>query len=293
MACATPGMPFRRLQRRLQLGERLRGLLPQDEVGVPDVDSVCRFCWQGPDVQDGGELLAPCRCSGSVKFVHRRCLGAWQRTQRSQGAFRKSYRCDICRERYRIPRAAFSGLKLPFGRLPTVEETKELVFSFIGSPLWQVVLDVWKAVVLANGLLYASTCGVMGLEKGFWLAWQSVLYYGNVMIHWGPEVLMAAAAFPVVQLPVILLTVGSGAFVGMELVGAVLVGWYAGALYGFMWGAMQVLRTTVNLSGEVAATGAGMLACGFGAVARASSTVAMNVVPFIRAVCQAIAAFAQ
>lgn len=26
------------------------------------------------------------------KYIHRRCLGNWQRTQRSQGAFRKSYR---------------------------------------------------------------------------------------------------------------------------------------------------------------------------------------------------------
>lgn len=159
--------------------------------------------------------------------------------------------------------------------------------------MWQVLLDVWKAVVLANGLLYASTFGVVGLEKGFWLAWQSVLYYCNAMVQWGPELLMAAAAFPVVQLPVLLLTVGSGALVGMELVGAVMVGWYVGAMYGFMLGAMRVLRTTVNLSGEVAASGAGTLAGGLNCVARTSSGLAKGFFPLIRTICRAIAMFVQ
>jgi len=103
---------------------------------------VCRFCWQPEDEDRGGELLAPCRCSGSVKYVHRRCLGAWQRTQRSQGALRKSYRCDICKERYRVTRAPFSGAQLPFGRLPTPEEGKELLYSVVGSPIWHVAFDV-------------------------------------------------------------------------------------------------------------------------------------------------------
>lgn len=71
-------------------------LMPPPKVvtreGDDEEDSVCRFCWQVQDSEYGGELLAPCRCAGSIKFIHRRCLGAWQRTQRSQGALRKSYK---------------------------------------------------------------------------------------------------------------------------------------------------------------------------------------------------------
>ena len=61
-------MPLRRFG-SLQLGRRLRVLLPQEEADSPDEDSVCRFCWQGSDDAEGGELLAPCRCSGSVVSV--------------------------------------------------------------------------------------------------------------------------------------------------------------------------------------------------------------------------------
>lgn len=57
------------------------------------------------------------------------------------------------------------------------------------------------------------------------------------------------------QLPVLLLTVGSGALVGMELVGSMMLGWYAGALYGFALGSMQILKTTVDFSGDILAKG--------------------------------------
>lgn len=261
-------------------------LLPQDEADPPDEDSVCRFCWQGSDDGEGGELLAPCRCSGSVKYVHRRCLGAWQRTQRSQGALRKSYRCDICRGRYRVRRAPFSGHKLPFCRLPTWDETKELLISFVDNPAWQLLLDAWKMVVLANGLMHASATGVLGLEKGFWLAWRSVEFYGKMMLQWGPELVMAGAAFPVIQLPVLLLTVGSGALVGMELVGSMMLGWYAGALYGFALGSMQILKTTVDFSGDILAKGVGHLGGVLGCTASATAHFAKGIVPLFKSIGQ-------
>lgn len=57
-------------------------------------------------------------------------------------------------------------------------------------------------VVLANGLMHASATGVLGLEKGFWLAWRSVEFYGKMMLQWGPELVMAGAAFPVIQVSI-------------------------------------------------------------------------------------------
>lgn len=138
-------MAFRCLRGRLPARQRNLNSNGYGSVVKDDEDDeefLCRFCWQPADEDRGGELLAPCRCSGSVKYIHRRCLGAWQRTQRSQGALRKSYRCDICKERYHVRRAPFSGTQLPFGRLPTAEEGKELIYSVLGSPLWQVAFDV-------------------------------------------------------------------------------------------------------------------------------------------------------
>jgi len=34
---------------------------------------VCRICIQG-HVEPGNPLISPCRCSGSIGFVHRKCL---------------------------------------------------------------------------------------------------------------------------------------------------------------------------------------------------------------------------
>lgn len=271
-------MPLRRIQARLQVPQRLRVMVQPEEGEELDENSTCRFCWMGVDEDEGGELLAPCRCAGSVKYVHRRCLGSWQRTQRTQGAFRKSYRCDICKERYRVPRAPFSGPSVPLGgRLPTVDETKELLFSLLGSPIWQVCIDVWKAIVLANGLIQASTYGVVGLDKGFWLAWRSATFYYDSMVKYGPEMLVAAAAFPIAQLPTLLLTVGGAALVGLEMIGAVVVGWYAGALYGFARGSMEILRATVNLTTDATGRGMGSILAGIGIGAKGFLGILTNV----------------
>lgn len=39
-------------------------------------DRTCRFCFDGPAA---GELLAPCRCTGTIRWVHSHCLKRWQR----------------------------------------------------------------------------------------------------------------------------------------------------------------------------------------------------------------------
>eukprot|EP00746_Dinoflagellata_sp_MGD_P022620 gnl/MRDRNA2_/MRDRNA2_152914_c0_seq1.p1 gnl/MRDRNA2_/MRDRNA2_152914_c0~~gnl/MRDRNA2_/MRDRNA2_152914_c0_seq1.p1 ORF type:complete len:239 (-),score=23.73 gnl/MRDRNA2_/MRDRNA2_152914_c0_seq1:489-1205(-) len=45
-------------------------------VGSEDAP-VCRFCLES-EVGKDEELLAPCRCSGSMRFVHRHCLDRWR-----------------------------------------------------------------------------------------------------------------------------------------------------------------------------------------------------------------------
>lgn len=48
--------------------------LAQDEV--EDEDRLCRFCFEGEEVDD---LISPCRCAGGQKYVHLSCLRMWQR----------------------------------------------------------------------------------------------------------------------------------------------------------------------------------------------------------------------
>lgn len=53
------------------------------------------------DADAGGGLLAPCRCSGSQRFVHERCLGAWMQSVVARKGVPQARRCDICRAPYR------------------------------------------------------------------------------------------------------------------------------------------------------------------------------------------------
>ncbi|XP_056611058.1 membrane associated ring-CH-type finger 4b [Triplophysa dalaica] len=53
---------------------------------------VCRICFQGPEQ---GELLSPCRCSGSVRSTHQPCLIKWI-------SERGSWNCELCYYKYQV-----------------------------------------------------------------------------------------------------------------------------------------------------------------------------------------------
>ena len=90
----------------------------------------CRFCLVGDDDDDdsrlvdatrGGatsivrdELVAPCACSGTQKWVHVGCLRRWQHVSVAHGGARRST-CAVCRRRYRVPKL----LKTPRERART------------------------------------------------------------------------------------------------------------------------------------------------------------------------------
>ncbi|XP_061082988.1 E3 ubiquitin-protein ligase MARCHF4-like [Conger conger] len=53
---------------------------------------LCRICFQGPEQ---GELLSPCRCSGSVRCTHQPCLIKWI-------SERGSWSCELCNYKYHV-----------------------------------------------------------------------------------------------------------------------------------------------------------------------------------------------
>lgn len=62
-----------------------------DEEGMP---RACRSCQEEDPESD---LIAPCRCSGSIKYVHRKCLDEWRAVSANPESFSK---CDICKQLY-------------------------------------------------------------------------------------------------------------------------------------------------------------------------------------------------
>lgn len=49
----------------------------------------CRICFAGEE--PGEPLVRPCRCSGTIAFVHRRCLAEWTKAKA-----KKKWCCEIC-----------------------------------------------------------------------------------------------------------------------------------------------------------------------------------------------------
>mmetsp|Transcript_19467 Transcript_19467/g.44271 ORF Transcript_19467/g.44271 Transcript_19467/m.44271 type:complete len:261 (-) Transcript_19467:117-899(-) len=69
---------------------------PAEAAEVPFEARVCRFCLDDALKHDD-EFLAPCRCSGSMKWVHRSCLDHW----RMEGLIPRTVtHCGTCHERF-------------------------------------------------------------------------------------------------------------------------------------------------------------------------------------------------
>src|SRR3990167_8592825 len=53
----------------------------------------CRFCLG--NINSKRSLLRPCRCTGSMKYVHKECLNAWRHTNPYN-----MKQCNICKTPY-------------------------------------------------------------------------------------------------------------------------------------------------------------------------------------------------
>jgi hypothetical protein len=58
----------------------------------------CRICFTG---EESGRLFSPCRCRGSVRWVHVRCLNNWRTMSANPRAF---YQCNQCGYEYNLER---------------------------------------------------------------------------------------------------------------------------------------------------------------------------------------------
>jgi len=64
------------------------------EVLIEDGQRECRNCHS----EGGDDLIAPCLCKGSIKWVHRTCLDEWRAVSRNPRSFSH---CDVCGFEYR------------------------------------------------------------------------------------------------------------------------------------------------------------------------------------------------
>nr|VDD42126.1 unnamed protein product [Brassica oleracea] len=72
------------------------------------VSACCRFCLMEND-GGGDELISPCMCKGTQKFVHRSCLDHWRSL--SDGGFAFS-NCTTCNAQFHLPEFVSRSLSL-------------------------------------------------------------------------------------------------------------------------------------------------------------------------------------
>mmetsp|Transcript_11704 Transcript_11704/g.17585 ORF Transcript_11704/g.17585 Transcript_11704/m.17585 type:complete len:358 (+) Transcript_11704:600-1673(+) len=73
---------------------------PREEVEI-----VCRICQATQTETPSMRMIRPCKCSGSVSFVHIDCLNTWRAT--SSTAF---LQCSICRYEYRVQQSVLAAI---------------------------------------------------------------------------------------------------------------------------------------------------------------------------------------
>lgn len=93
-----PIMPFLSGELIIQMYQTIRRPVVSAKDGEPyqpnnfDADGpMCRICRSGNEVDT--LIACPCRCTGSVGFIHIKCLRRWIR-------FRGTKTCEICRNEY-------------------------------------------------------------------------------------------------------------------------------------------------------------------------------------------------
>ncbi|KIK28398.1 hypothetical protein PISMIDRAFT_90714, partial [Pisolithus microcarpus 441] len=77
-----------------------------EPTGTSLQDKICRICFDGED-PTLGRLIKPCLCTGSISYVHVKCLQRWRTQSSGDNAF---YRCPQCRFHYRFARTKVVGL---------------------------------------------------------------------------------------------------------------------------------------------------------------------------------------
>lgn len=55
----------------------------------------CRFCFESD-----GELISPCNCRGTLKYIHIECLQKWRKTLPFNVFNKRDIKCEICHKYY-------------------------------------------------------------------------------------------------------------------------------------------------------------------------------------------------
>ena len=142
------------------------------EIQLPIYEPItcCRYCLCNDSDED---LVAPCRCKGSAKYVHKKCLQEWFNKRNNRvvipGAFNQfNFLCEICHTNYKFKQTKVELTTQLWCEITTYISciTTVLLLSYIGT----------------GWLMQQSTRTVqLFTERG--THWENVFYNGFIMVH--------------------------------------------------------------------------------------------------------------
>ena len=95
-----------------------------------DSERICRVC---PEGEAGGALFCPCRCKGSIKWVHQHCLVLWISRSRS-------LQCEMCSARFKLTRVYCGGGAQPLAWTTVLGYYYDRCGAVLG---WLLRIAVW------------------------------------------------------------------------------------------------------------------------------------------------------
>jgi len=150
----------------------------------PD-EKMCRICLMG---EDEGRFISPCKCSGTMKYVHSHCLEKWRTTSSNPKSF---FQCDQCKFKYHFRRTTFGSMLRWRTTLHCLTLVILLLLVILGGYVfklvdmlfgyedkyWSSFLEV-DLVHISFGLVFVGMSGFLSLLGGTGLF---------RMHHWGPR----------------------------------------------------------------------------------------------------------
>ena len=104
---------------------------PRDVISLPkegDTSRTCRICQDDEAEDPKRTLIAPCRCSGSGKWVHRDCIDEWRARSMNRENF---VRCSTCKQAFVLENMSHLGEEVRSLHKAKVAKHLTLFFSTI------------------------------------------------------------------------------------------------------------------------------------------------------------------
>lgn len=119
-------------------------LLPvREEVSSP-VNSACRICYEHDIV--GNSLIHPCKCTGSVRYIHEECLKAWLVARDS--SIDKG-ECELCHTKFKMKFIIEARCSLQKG-------CRDRVMMWVFIPLMLLVAAMLSGIIYVLAAFYLA-----------------------------------------------------------------------------------------------------------------------------------------